>query len=184
MARHVSNQQTDNHWTLLTGWRKSYELTLQHMTAVRSYRENLATAWPPEKSPAAAAYLQRLDNLIDHLQQTYDAAVANYDAFSSATLALSSARHDLKKVADEYFANQGKLAAYEQEIAERSGTKGTSSGRPPVPDGRQAELEAQARSIMYGLSSELATARTQIRQAGRIHTGRTARRRRTRRGRT
>ena len=60
----MANQQTDNHWTLLTGWRKSYELTLQHMTAVRNYRENLAAAWPPEKSAASAAYLQRLDDLL------------------------------------------------------------------------------------------------------------------------
>ena len=55
MWQAMANQQTDNHWTLLSGWRKSYELTLQHMSAVRSYRDNLATAWPPEKSPASAA---------------------------------------------------------------------------------------------------------------------------------
>jgi len=59
----MANQQTDNHWTLLTGWRKSYELTLQHMSAVRNYRDNLAAAWPPERSAASAAYLQRLDDL-------------------------------------------------------------------------------------------------------------------------
>jgi len=161
----MSNQQTDNHWTLLTGWRRSYELTLQHMIAVRSYRENLAAAWRPEKSPAAAAYLERLDDLLEHLRQTYDAAVTNHSAFSGATLALSSARRDLEPVVTEYFANEGKLASYEKGVAERSSTgKGTSSGRPPVPDGRQTELEIRARSIMYGLSAELATARTQIRQ--------------------
>ena len=83
----VGNQETTPHWESLTGWRKSYELTQQHMTAVKNYRENLATAWPPEKSAASAAYIRRLDDLIEHLQHTYDAAVANYGAFSSATLA-------------------------------------------------------------------------------------------------
>jgi hypothetical protein len=163
----MSNQQTDNHWTLLSGWRKSYELTLQHMSAVRSYRENLAAAWPPQKSPAAQAYLDRLDVLLEHLQQTYDAAVANHSAFSSATLALSAARRDLEPVANEYFANEGKIASHEQEVAQQrsGGGPGPSvAPKPPVADGRQAELEARARSIMYGLSSELMTARTQIQQ--------------------
>ena len=161
----MANQQTDNHWTLLTGWRKSYELTLQHMSAVRNYRENLAAAWPPDKSAASAAYLQRLDDLLANLQQTYDAAVANYSTFSTATLALDSARHELKTVYDEYVTNEGKLAAHQREVADGSATgNGTSSEKPPVADGRQAELEARARSIMYGLSAELAAATTQIRQ--------------------
>jgi len=46
----LANQDTTPHWQLLSGWRKSYELTLQHMAQVKNYRENLATAWPPEKA--------------------------------------------------------------------------------------------------------------------------------------
>ena len=162
----IGNQETTPHWKLLNGWQKSYELTLQHMSQVKSYRENLATAWPPEKSPASAAYLQRLDDLIAHLQQTYDAAVANHSAFSSATLAISAARADLEKVVNEYVANEGKLATYEKENAEKSekakGSKGYGVAPPPVADGRQAELESKARSIMYGLSTEVIQARAQI----------------------
>lgn len=161
----VGNQETTPHWELLAGWRKSYELTQQHMAAVKNYRENLAAAWPPEKSAASAAYIERLDNLIEHLQHTYDAAVANYGAFSSATSALSSARGDLKKVVDEYLANQTELAAFEKEQAD----KPTSGGlmrrpavKPPVADGRQAQLEAQARTIMFGLSAEVIQARALI----------------------
>jgi hypothetical protein len=163
----VGNQETTPHWELLTGWRKSYELTQQHMAAVKNYRENLATAWPPEKSAASAAYIERLDGLIEHLQHTYDAAVANYGAFSSATLALSSARNDLEKVVDEYLANQGKLAAFEKEQAEKPATGGLMRRpalSPPVADGRQAQLEAQARTIMFGLSAEVIQARAQIAQ--------------------
>jgi hypothetical protein len=162
----ISNQETTPHWQLLTGWRKSYELTLQHMSQVRNYRENLAAAWPPEKSPAAAAYLARLDELIAHLQGTYDAAVANYTAFSNATLALSSARTELDKVVNEYLANEGKLATFEREQAERpkGGLQRGPAPKPPVADGRQAELEAKARSIMYGLSTEISQARAQVTQ--------------------
>lgn len=160
----IANQDTTPHWQLLSGWRKSYELTLQHMSQVKNYRENLATAWPPEKSPAAAAYLARLDVLIDHLQQTYDAAVANHSAFSSATSAISAARTKLKTVVNEYLANEGKLQTFAQEQAQRpkGGLQRGPEPKPPVPDSRQIQLEAQARSIMYGLSTEITQARTQI----------------------
>jgi hypothetical protein len=160
----VANQDTTPHWQLLSGWRKSYELTLQHMAQVKNYRENLATAWPPEKSPAAAAYIARLDVLIDYLQQTYDAAVANHSAFSNATSAISSARTKLEKVVNEYLANEGKLETFAQEQAERpkGGLQRGPEPKPPVADGRQVQLEAQARSIMYGLSTEVSQARTQI----------------------
>lgn len=160
----VGNQATEPHWQLLTGWRRTYELTLQHMAAVKTYRENLAAAWPPEKSPASAAYLQRLDELLANLRQTYDAAVANHGAFHSATLALSSARTDLRKVADEYFANEGKLARFEEERAARPpvGRVRAAEPKPPVEAVRQEQLTAEARSIMYRLSTELIQARAQI----------------------
>lgn len=163
----VGNQETTPHWELLTGWRKSYELTQQHMAVVKNYRENLATAWPPEKSAASAAYIERLDDLIAHLQRTYDAAVANYGAFSSATLALSSARGDLEKVVDEYLANQSKLADFEKDQADKPTSGGIMvrpAPNPPVAVGRQAQLEAQARTIMFGLSAEVIQARAQIAQ--------------------
>jgi hypothetical protein len=148
---------------MLSGWRKSYELTLEHMAAVRRYRDELATAWPPERSPAAAAYVARLDELLGYLQQTYDAAVANHTTFSTATLALSEARTDLKKVYDEYVANAGKLEAHEKSVLKRNNAgKGSTATPPPVADGRQAQLETQARSLMYGLSSELSLAQTRI----------------------
>ncbi len=173
----VSNQETEPHWQLLTGWRKSYELTLQHMMTVKGYRENLAAAWPPEKSPASAAYIQRLDELIANLQQTYDAAVANHSAFSSATLALSSARRDLDKVVTEYVSNEGKLAAFEEEqaaVQPKGALARPPEAKPPVAAARQEQLMVQARRIMNGLSSELIQARTQIMQPEKYHPARQA----------
>src|SRR4051794_28868466 len=109
----VANQDTSAHYKMLTGWQKSYELILEHMGQVRNYRDNLAAAWPPEKSPASAAYVAQLDNLLENLQQTYDAAVANHTAFASATLSLSLSRTDVKKIYDEYTANQAKIDEFE-----------------------------------------------------------------------
>ena len=108
MWQAIENQDTTAHYQLLTGWQRSYELTLEHLGQVKNYRQSLAEAWPPETSAASAAYIQRLDDLIANLQTTYDAAVANHDAFASATLALRMSRDDVKKVYDEYTANQVK----------------------------------------------------------------------------
>jgi hypothetical protein len=162
MWQTIQNQDTTAHYQLLAGWRKSYELTLEHLSHVQSYRENLAQAWPPEKSPASAAYLQRLDGLIANLQSTYDAAVANHDAFASATLAISLSRDDVEKIYNEYTSNQAKLEEFKNRPYVAAGKSAVPPQKPPVADGRQEQLNNQAQSIMYGLSGEIIQARTQI----------------------
>lgn len=162
----LENQDTTAHWSLISGWQKSYELTLQHLRQVQSFRENLATAWPPETSAASAAYLKRLDDLIKHLQNTYDAAVANHSAFSSATSALADSRRKLKVVYDAYMANKGKIDAYDERMAKGNPGGGRSVARftapPPITDQQQEQLTVQARSIMFGLSTEISQARASL----------------------
>jgi hypothetical protein len=162
MWQAVENQDTTAHYRLLTGWQRSYELTLEHLGQVQNYRQSLAEAWPPEKSAASAAYLQRLDSLITNLQSTYDAAVANHSAFASATLALSLSRDDVKKVYDEYAANQTKLDEFKNRPIVISGKGGAPPAKPPVADGRQEQLNNQARTIMFGLSGEILQAQAKI----------------------
>lgn len=157
----VATQDTGTHYELLTGWRRSYELVLQHLAQVENYRANLAIAWPPEKSVAAAAYLDRLDSLIAHLRDTYSAAVRNYGALSAATGALGQARVKVQAIYQEYAANSVALAEYESQRLP-VGKVPVIRAAPPVADGRQEELTRQARTIMYSLSNELNQARTSI----------------------
>src|SRR3982750_2489912 len=91
----IQNPDTEKHWDLVDGWRKSAELISSHHFQVKSYRDNLAAVWPPKKSAAAAAYLRRLDAMLDNLTETYEAALANHDAFAAATLSLSMAQRDV-----------------------------------------------------------------------------------------
>jgi hypothetical protein len=163
----VANQETTQHWKLLRGWQTSYELTLQHLSDVKRYRDNLAVAWPPEKSPAAAAYVGQLNGLIDYLQGTYDAAVANHSAFSGATMALADSRRKVKALYDEYKLNQGRIDDHKAKLAAApsgglAGAAARQNMKPPVSDQRQQELTWQARSIMFGLSSEVSQAHTAI----------------------
>jgi hypothetical protein len=159
----IESQETTPHWEMLTGWRRSFELILQHMAQVRNYRENLTSAWPPEKSQASAAYVVELDALLANLQQTYDAAVANHTAFSTATLSLSSARSELKQIYDAYTANQAKLDEFHAKPKPvQYGKAPVPPQKPPVTSAQQEELNFRARAVMSGLSTELIQARMSI----------------------
>ncbi|GGL08588.1 hypothetical protein GCM10012284_49000 [Mangrovihabitans endophyticus] len=163
MWQTLANQQVLSYDPAIGMWKKTADLTIRHINQVKNYRENLATAWPPEKSPAAAAYVERLDSLIDNLQDTYDAAVANYDTLKTAMTAIAASRADLKSLHDEYTQNASKLEAFDAEQATKPPqSPKTPTPKPPVADGRQEQLNLQARSIMYGLSSELIQARAQL----------------------
>jgi hypothetical protein len=159
----IANQDTTAHYEMLTGWQRSYELILEHMAQVQNYRENLATAWPPEKSPASAAYVAQLDDMITHLQKTYDAAIANHTAFAGATLSLSLSRNELKKIYDEYTANQTKLSAFNAKPKPvQYGKAPVLPPKPPVAASRQEELNNQARLLMSKLSTDLAQSQTSL----------------------
>ncbi|MBG0561639.1 hypothetical protein [Actinoplanes aureus] len=153
------------HQHVLGAWKRSYELVLQHLSGVERYRAGLAAAWPPEKSPAAAAYLERLDVLIASLRDTYEAAVENHRALAGATGALDSARQRMAGIQREHAGNEVLLAGHEEEMRVYQLGAGKAKGMPPqspVAEGRQAELEEQARRVMSSLSSELALAQVSI----------------------
>jgi hypothetical protein len=162
MWQAIENQDTTPHYQALTGWQKSADLLLDHQRQVQNYRNSLAAAWPPERSPAAAAYLARLDTLIKSLQETYDAAVANHDTFGSATASISVSRQKIKQIYDEYTANQAKLDEFHAQPP-HGGLQKTAAAKPPVPDGRQEQLNNEARSVMFSLSGAIIQARGQLR---------------------
>ncbi len=168
MQKLIQNPNVEKHWELLTGWRRSADLVNEHRAQVQSYRDNLAAVWPPEKSPAAAAYLARLDDLIANLTETYEAAVANHTAFSTATLSISLAQKDMDEIYREYSSNAQLMAAHNSAQQERNnGTPSPSpapSGgeQPPVAPGRQDELRWKAVALLSSVSSELASAQVQI----------------------
>jgi hypothetical protein len=156
----VNGQDTDTLWKQATGWKNTADLTSLHLYNLKEYKDQLTQAWPPERSRASAAYLAELDKLITSVRETHDAASANYDAMVSLALAVGDAKYKLKPLYDEYQSIQQKLATYNEQVdaSDTTGTPQPSPGPPPVADGRQEALNNQARSIMYGISSEITTA--------------------------
>ncbi|GGQ41228.1 hypothetical protein [Couchioplanes azureus] len=158
----IADHNTDPHFDVVQGWSQTADLTLAHLGQVKSYRENLASVWPPSKSAASAAYIARLDKLIADLQATHDAAAANYSVFSTVTLTLSLARTKLKPILEQYEANELRILdwqAQQEATAAKSGKPSPSpsprSTTPPVTSAQQEQLNNQARVIMYDLSSTL-----------------------------
>ena len=161
----VAHHTPDAYATHLAGWRRTSELLSQHTARMRAYRDSLASAWNPSRSPAAAVYLARFDADIDNAQRTHDASVANYTAYAAALAIVTEAQTALRPVAEEYQRNEARQTQHD----------GLTRGSAPwvevalqraEPDlqARQAELTGMARSIMYRASQELieATAALQI----------------------
>jgi hypothetical protein len=162
----LERQETDKHWTHVSGWRKTADLTSMHLARLEEYRDKLAEAWPPTPGSASEAYVNRLNGLIDHVQKTYDVAVANYDAAAGAIGAMSMARQELRQVHDEYVVKAQQKRDYDQLVASESASQlpGTVLPSPPVTQTDLERLNAKARSIMYAVGGELVEAQVRLQQ--------------------
>jgi hypothetical protein len=156
----IQNPNVESHYKLLAGWQRSYELVGDHMAQVIGYRDNLMAAWPPKKSAAAAAYRDRLNELIADLKATYEASIANHDAFAAATMSISLAQHDFEQIWQEHEANKAKLAEYQNDVAMSSAA--TFDTTPPVTSMQQEAVRQKAITLMSSVSSDLAQAQVRI----------------------
>ncbi|RZT82638.1 hypothetical protein EV382_5948 [Micromonospora violae] len=158
----LQDHDTANHWKQVAGWRKVCDLAQTHLGRLQQYRRGLAEAWPPETSAASRTYLAELDELIDKVQRTHDAAAANYTALSAATQAIATTRAALRKIHEEYATKFQQKQAYESIAADPKAVMGNRSAQPPVSDGELERLNVQARSMMFNLSGELQQAQATL----------------------
>jgi hypothetical protein len=158
----LQDHDTTNHWKQVAGWRKVCDLARTHLSRLQEYRRGLAEAWNPETNEAARAYVRELDDLIDKVQRTHDAAATNYTALSAATQAIGTTRAQLKKIYDEYAVKLQEKRTYEATLADPKAAMGSRVPDRPVTDADLERLNVQARGIMYGLSGELQHAQVML----------------------
>lgn len=156
----IKNPDTSAYYQMLGGWKQSYELLNAHKWQVQSYRDALEAVWPPRKSDAANAYVGRLTEMLDNLDQTYEAAMANYAAFADAALSISLAQSDFDKIDQEYSNNKTLLSTFETQNAQTPATD--EKATPPVADGRQEQLRLQAIARLSSVSTDLAQAQMRL----------------------
>lgn len=165
MWRVLENQQSDDHWRLVIGWRKAAELTATHLRRLEQYRTNLAGVWPADRNAAAAAYVARLDFLIQNVRTTHEVAAANYSTLAATVGALAAARRDLKPLHDEYVAKSRALKEYTDLATFNAAAEApTAIGAAPAGAQDLERLNSRARAIMYTLSHTLVEAEAAIRQ--------------------
>ncbi|MEH1167659.1 hypothetical protein V6V47_19965 [Micromonospora sp. CPCC 205539] len=160
----LQDHDTANHWKQVAGWRKVCDLAQIHLGRLQEYRRGLAEAWPPETSAASGAYLAELDELIDKVRHTHDAAAANYTALSAATHAIGTTRAELRKVYEEYATKRQQKQAYDATVSDPKAVMGSRVTESPVTDAELERLNVQARGMMFNLSGELQQAQATLRQ--------------------
>lgn len=156
----IKNPDTSAYYQMLGGWKQSYELLSAHKWQVQSYRDALEAVWPPGKSEAAKAYVRRLTEMLDNLDETYEAAMTNYGAFADAALSIGLAQTDFDKIDQEYASNQSLLSAFETQTAKAAPTDEKTT--PPVADGQQEQLRLQAVARLSSVSTDLAQAQMRL----------------------
>ena len=169
----LADHETETHQRVVSGWRKTAELSQLHLHRLQAYRRELAAAWSPTGSAAAREYIDRLDYLIDTIQQAHDTASANYTTFSGATSAIAQGRRDLQQIYDDYTAKAQIRLDYDRLMQERKAMGGGEivNSAPPVSDQELQQLRGRARLVMYGLSSELRQAQVELRMPPRYQEG-------------
>ncbi|MEV6602390.1 hypothetical protein AB0M36_36895 [Actinoplanes sp. NPDC051346] len=151
----------------IQAWTRAQQMLDRHWTALQGFRQQLAAKWPPEQNAASAAYLLELDRLLNAVTQTAEAASSNAVQIGYVTEAITQAHTTLETLHREYVDNEAKIADYNAKVdavgTGVSAVQGPIAGfiakdatelftSPPVDDGRQDQLQQQARQAMDTLS--------------------------------
>jgi hypothetical protein len=165
----VTEDQLTRDWDQVSALQRTYELLSDHGARLKVYRDELVAKWPLEENPAAAAYVASLDQLTSSIQTTADAAARNHAALSGVIGSIVIAKSQVKKIHDEYVANESAMARYQQKVDDFIAVAGQSDapvgidpGPPPVQNGRQQQLHVDAMVELGKISSTAADANRQI----------------------
>ncbi|GAA1787757.1 hypothetical protein HC028_12935 [Planosporangium flavigriseum] len=155
LVQSVGDDQISTSWDQVRAWQKTHELLDDHTSTIRYYRQGLVDRWPPDKSPAAAAFITYVDELIDSLQKASADAKVNERVLGDLTHEVTRARDEVRAAYQEHAANQAKLDASPprpRPVPSRYPVPTPSPAPPAVPPGRQEELTQRARDAMVQLS--------------------------------
>ncbi|MEV6964960.1 hypothetical protein AB0M47_07565 [Hamadaea sp. NPDC051192] len=172
MWAYISEINTEPMWKQAGGWQKAIDLASTNLYRLKDFREQLVTAWPPDKSTASKAYVDKLDELIKSVQDVYDGAVTNKTSATNLASAIGEAQYKVKPLYDQWLENLGKQSTYDQnlsakktELADKYGANSRSystslgswmrSNPDPSVAAKQDALDNQARTAMSNLSTDL-----------------------------
>lgn len=146
------NRDLSPHYEQANAWKKASELTGLYQSRLQAFRDKLAQSWNPQTSPAAEAYLTKLDELIKAVKDVDEVTGRNYQAAVDIPNAIYEAKTKLEPIY-----NRIKQAErdYDAEGNDRS-----SAGDSPANRYNDAVIEAAG--VMYTLSGDLSRSQTGI----------------------
>jgi hypothetical protein len=95
-------------WQQVTAWWDTLELLNFHEEQLRMARDELAEMWPPERSPAATAFITYVDRLLDQLNVAQNDAAANHRALALLLLSLNHAKADMAALNAQFAEHEAK----------------------------------------------------------------------------
>ena len=162
----------DAQYQIVDGWQKSADLVGDHMSQVQDYRDALATAWPPEKSTAAKAYLDsaRRSDQKPERDLRGDTRQPRRHQLGQPVPQPGQVRdgEDLQPVGHEQQDAAGLQPAAGQKAQQANSGKPTPSPSPsgdeppPVTASQQEALRQKAVTLMSSVSSDLAEAQLKV----------------------
>jgi hypothetical protein len=84
-------------WGQARAWYNTADMAAGYLDTLRRLRENLVKVWPPDRSPAAKAYVDRLDSLIASVDDVRDAAAGTGEALAGVLSSLEGARPQMDR---------------------------------------------------------------------------------------
>lgn len=138
----ISAQAADTQmaWEQVGAWARTHELLLHHELRLRALQGELSAVWPPERSPAATAFVEHMNGLLIRVAQARSDAAKNRDALKLLLESLASAKKDIAPL-------KAKWDKFEAEDANRS-----QNLTNPMPHSGgltwQQDLNAEARTRM------------------------------------
>jgi hypothetical protein len=97
----AADDAADAHLHLATLRRQQTALETQR-DRLRTLRDQLAEAWPPEKSEASTAFIQRVNDMIRAMSETANGAAEVRNRVNLVVEALSQARTELAPLVEQY----------------------------------------------------------------------------------
>jgi hypothetical protein len=100
-------------WEQVGAWSRTYDLLMYHESRLKTLQLELSAAWPPDRSPAAAAFADYIDGLLARVVQARHDAGQNRKALQLLLEGLASAKKDMAPL-------KSRWDQYEREESNRS----------------------------------------------------------------
>lgn len=126
-------------WNQVLAWQQTFELLLHHEGRLKACRDQLTYAWPPERSPAATAFVEYINGLLVAIGRAKEDAVENHRALAGVLTSLSATKSDMAKLKAEWDEQE----AFDSNMARKLPNDMFASG-----DTWQEDLNQKARARM------------------------------------